>query len=190
MIWKREGEPEDDQDLFRSDQEKSKSESGKGESGGKRMAQPQQQQGGEVTIVGQQAKIEGTLVSAGSLRVDGQVKGQINAEGDVILSPQSAVEADIRAANVSVAGKFKGDITVKGTAELARGGKIEGNITSKTLVIQEGGIFSGSSIMGDGATGAAAATGGSSGGVEVRRTVGPGSDQDAQEKAPAAKSSS
>jgi len=42
------------------------------------------------------------------------VKGQINADGDVTLSPQSQVEADIRAQNVAVAGRFKGSIVVKG----------------------------------------------------------------------------
>lgn len=104
-------------------------------------------QGGEVTIVGQGAKLEGTVVSAGSLRIDGQVKGQINAEGDVLLSPQSQVEADIRSQNVVVAGRFKGSINVKGRAELARGGRVDGDITSKTLVVEEGGIFQGQSIM-------------------------------------------
>src|SRR5919108_1836501 len=69
---------------------------------------------GEVTVVGPGARLEGTVVSAGSLRVDGTVKGQINADGDVILSPQSQVEADIRAENVTVAGRFIGNIFVKG----------------------------------------------------------------------------
>ena len=104
-------------------------------------------QGSEVTIVGAGAKLEGTVVSAGSLRIDGQVKGQVNADGDVTLSPQSQVEADIRAQNVSVAGRFKGNVIVKGKAHLARGGRIDGNITSKTLVIEEGGVFHGQSIM-------------------------------------------
>jgi len=102
---------------------------------------------GEVTVVGPGAKLEGTLVSAGSLRIDGQVKGQINAEGDVMLSPQSQVEADIRADSVTVAGRFKGNIFVKGKAELARGGRVDGNITSKVLVVQEGGVFCGQSLM-------------------------------------------
>jgi cytoskeletal protein CcmA (bactofilin family) len=110
---------------------------------------------GEVTIVGAGARLEGNVVSAGNLRIDGQVKGQINAEGDVALSPQSQVEADIRAQNVSVAGRFKGSIQVKGKAHLARGGRIDGNITSKTLVVEEGGVFHGQSIM-DGSTEAAA----------------------------------
>ena len=99
------------------------------------------------------ARLDGNVVSAGSLRIDGQVKGQINADGDVTLSAQSQVEADIRAQNVSVAGRFKGNIAVKGKAHLARGGRVDGNITSKTLVVEEGGIFHGQSIMDGAATG-------------------------------------
>jgi cytoskeletal protein CcmA (bactofilin family) len=117
---------------------------GQPEQGGKRMAE---QSGGEVTIVGQGAKLEGDIVSAGSLRVDGHVKGRIDAEGDVILSAQSTVEADIRAASITVAGRLKGDIVAKAKAELARGGRVDGNITAKTLIIQEGGIFNGQSVM-------------------------------------------
>ncbi|HSL11245.1 MAG TPA: polymer-forming cytoskeletal protein [Actinomycetota bacterium] len=116
---------------------------------------------GEVTIVGAGARLEGTVVSAGSLRIDGQIKGQINADGDVTLSPQSQVEADIRAQNVSVAGRFKGNIIVKSKAHLASGGRIDGNITSKTLVVEEGGTFHGQSIMD---ASAAAGTGGAQAG--------------------------
>lgn len=111
--------------------------------GVRRMAE----QSGEVTIIGAGAKLEGTVVSAGSLRVDGQVKGQINADGDVMLAPQSQVEADIKAQNVSVAGRFKGSIVVKGRTELNRGGRVDGTITSKTLVVEEGAIFQGQSVM-------------------------------------------
>jgi cytoskeletal protein CcmA (bactofilin family) len=126
MIWKRDEAAE-----------------GQPEMGGRQMAE----QNGEVTIVGQGAKLEGNIVSAGSLRVDGQVKGQINADGDVMLSAQSSVEATIHAANVVVSGRIKGDINAKAKVELARGGRVDGNITAKALVIQEGGIFNGQSIM-------------------------------------------
>jgi cytoskeletal protein CcmA (bactofilin family) len=135
MMWRRDGEHAEDQPVPEERAE-----------GVRQMAQD-----GEVTVVGQGARLEGTLVSAGSLRIDGQVKGQVNADGDVMLSPQSQVEADINAENVVVAGRFKGNITVKGKAELARGGRIDGNVTSKTLVVQEGGIFCGQSNMDSGA---------------------------------------
>ena len=95
MMWRRDGEPVPEERA----------------EGVREMAQD-----GEVTVVGQGARLEGTIVSAGSLRIDGQVKGQVNADGDVMLSPQSQVEADINAENVIVAGRFKGNIVVKGKA--------------------------------------------------------------------------
>ena len=115
---------------------------------------------GEVTVVGVGARIDGNLVSAGSLRIDGQVKGKIKAEGDVTLSPQSTVDADIQAQNVTVAGAFKGNITAQTRAELARGGRVEGNITSKVLVVAEGAVFAGQSIMGEAASRPAPPAGG------------------------------
>jgi cytoskeletal protein CcmA (bactofilin family) len=117
----------------------------------RRMAE----QNGEVTVVGAGARLEGNVVSAGSMRIDGHVKGQINADGDVTLSPESQVEADIRALNVTIAGRFRGNIMVKQKAHLASGGRVDGNITSKSLVVEEGGVFHGQSIMD--ASGSAAA---------------------------------
>jgi cytoskeletal protein CcmA (bactofilin family) len=48
---------------------------------------------------------------------------------------------------VSVAGRFKGSIVVKARAEISRGGRVDGDITSKTLVVEEGATFQGQSIM-------------------------------------------
>src|SRR5438876_8145932 len=49
----------------------------------------------EVSVVGRGTRIEGTVVAAGSLRVEGEVKGKITAEGEVSLSPEGRVEANI-----------------------------------------------------------------------------------------------
>ena len=136
MIWRRDDGHDDPQP---EEHQYVTSEGRKG----RQMAE----QGTEVTVIGQGARLEGTVVSAGSLRVDGQVRGKIQADGDVMLSAPSQVEADIHAENVSIAGRFKGNIVVKNGAELARGGRVDGNITSKTLVVQEGGVFCGQSIM-------------------------------------------
>jgi cytoskeletal protein CcmA (bactofilin family) len=107
--------------------------------------------GSEVTVVGKGARLEGNLVSAGSLRIDGQVKGKITAEGDVSLSPQSEVDAEIRATNVVVGGTFKGNIEASNRTELSKGGRVDGNVTTKVLVVAEGASFTGQSIM-DGRT--------------------------------------
>jgi cytoskeletal protein CcmA (bactofilin family) len=101
----------------------------------------------DVTVVGRAARLEGKIFSARSLRIDGQIKGQIEAEGDVTVSPQGEVQADIKAENVTVAGQFRGSIVVKGRAELAQGGRVDGDITCTSLIVQEGAVFQGQSIM-------------------------------------------
>jgi cytoskeletal protein CcmA (bactofilin family) len=103
--------------------------------------------GSEITIVGRGSRLEGTVVSAGSLRIDGQVTGNIAANGDVILSSHSQVKADIEAQNVVVAGTFRGNITARAKAELAKGSRVDGDIRSAALVVGEGAVFSGTSIM-------------------------------------------
>ena len=103
--------------------------------------------GPEMTVVGRGAEVEGTLVSAESIRIDGKAKGKIAARGDVILSSDSHVEADIQAQNVVMGGTLKGNITARTKAELAEGGRMEGKIRSKVLVVREGALFSGQSNM-------------------------------------------
>ena len=164
MIWRRDErreeqaapQPEPPKQERERDREQSRQDRHEGR---KRMAEDR-----EVTILGQGASLEGNIVSAGSLRIDGKVKGQVTADGDVVVSPQSQVEADIKAENVSVAGKFKGNIAVSGKVELARGGRVDGNITSKVLVVQEGGVFQGQSIMDQQATAAQQSQGGQAAG--------------------------
>ena len=142
--------------IWRREDAESAHEAGPGahEAGAHERVEARMSETSEVTIVGAGARLEGNVISAGSLRIEGQVKGQINAEGDVELAPQSQVEADIRAQNVMVAGRFRGNIMVSGKSHLARGGRVDGNITSKALVVEEGAIFHGQSIMDGGATGA------------------------------------
>jgi cytoskeletal protein CcmA (bactofilin family) len=98
--------------------------------------------GPEMTVVGRGARVEGTLVSVESIRIDGQAKGKISARGDVILSPHSHVEADIKAQNVVTGGTLKGDITARTMTEV-EGGRVEGTIRSRALVVREGALFAG-----------------------------------------------
>jgi cytoskeletal protein CcmA (bactofilin family) len=145
--------------------------------------------GKEVTVVGHGARLEGSVVSAGSLQVDGQVKGTITADGDVMLSAQSEVEADIHAQNVIVAGRFRGNIEAANRAELARGGRVDGNISSKVLVVAEGAVFSGQSTMDEGSGRPRSAPAGTSAAPAgppqpLRRLAGEGDGPRAAERTP------
>lgn len=104
---------------------------------------------GEMTVIGAGARLEGNLISAGSLKIEGNVKGQITAEGDVIVAPEAQVEADIRANNITIAGRYKGDVTAAGNLELATTARVDGNISCGSLIVNRGAVFSGQSMMGE-----------------------------------------
>jgi cytoskeletal protein CcmA (bactofilin family) len=99
--------------------------------------------GPEMSVLGRGAQLEGTLLSTESIRIDGQAKGKIAARVDVILSSHSHVEADIQAQNVVAGGTLKGSIDARTMTEVAEGGRVEGTIRSKALVVREGALFSG-----------------------------------------------
>lgn len=102
---------------------------------------------GELTVIGAGARLEGNLVSVASLRIEGHVKGQVTAEGDVIVAPEAEVDSDIRASNVTIAGSYRGNVTANGTVELAPTAKVDGNISCSSLIVNQGAMFSGQSIM-------------------------------------------
>ena len=62
------------------------------------------QQSDDMSVVGQGARIEGTLHSTGSLRIYGHLTGEIKVEGDVGVAAGSDVQADINARSISLAG--------------------------------------------------------------------------------------
>ena len=103
--------------------------------------------GPQITVVGRGTQLEGTLLSAESIRIDGEARGTIAARGDVILSSHSHVEADIRAENVVMGGELTGNIRARTRTELAAGGRLVGKIRSKLLVVREGAQFSGQSSV-------------------------------------------
>jgi cytoskeletal protein CcmA (bactofilin family) len=95
----------------------------------------------EVSVVGRGARIEGTVIAAGSLKVEGEVKGAISAKGDVMLSSEGRVEANIQAKNITLAGQVRGDITAEGQVSLPANSRLEGNIRGQN--IQVGGVVKG-----------------------------------------------
>jgi cytoskeletal protein CcmA (bactofilin family) len=101
----------------------------------------------EVSVVGPGTKIEGTVIAAGSLRVEGEVKGKITAEGEVSLSPQGRVEANIQAASIVLAGQVKGNLAAKGDVSLPADSRLDGDIRAHNVDV--GGMVKGN-IVGKG----------------------------------------
>jgi cytoskeletal protein CcmA (bactofilin family) len=118
--------------------------------GGRRASpQPGAAESKAETIIGPTTSIHGDLKADGTLRVDGLVEGTIEAAGNVIIGQTGRVTASIQGQNVLIAGVVRGDVVAAQRLEIVATGKVWGDITVRALLIEEGGLFRGQSIMRD-----------------------------------------
>jgi len=99
------------------------------------------------TYIGKGARVQGTLTISGTVRVDGLVDGVVEAEKDVIVGQGGLVTASITAANVTVAGELRGNVKASGRLEIARTGKVLGDVAIASFVVEEGATFLGKCEM-------------------------------------------
>ncbi len=99
------------------------------------------------TIIGKDSLFTGTLEVKGTLRVDGRIKGKIISDETVSIGNTGEVEADIDAKTVIVAGTVVGNIHSSEKTEMQAKAKVVGDLTTKSIVIEQGAIFHGSCHM-------------------------------------------
>ncbi len=99
------------------------------------------------TLIGGDCCIQGSIRARGSLRVDGQVEGEIAAEGDLFVGEGGRVNAGIKARNATVAGEITGNVVAEGTLELLNGARLHGDVTVGKLAVAPGASFDGACHM-------------------------------------------
>ncbi len=99
------------------------------------------------TIIGKDTVINGTLDVQGSLRIDGTVKGKIICSDCVTVGATGLVEAEIEAATAIIAGRMNGNVHTNEKIELQAKCEMEGDLKTKSLVIEQGAVFCGACNM-------------------------------------------
>ncbi len=100
------------------------------------------------SIIGKGCKINGTAeVQDGTLRIDGEFEGTITCPETLIIGKDGRVKADIKVKNAVVGGRLTGNIDAKEKVELQAGSRVEGDIRTRRLVIDEGVFFEGACKM-------------------------------------------
>jgi len=102
-------------------------------------------------ILGQNTSFEGKMGFEGMARLDGKFDGEIFSGGVLIIGETATVNAEISVSSLLIDGKVSGNVSATGKIEIHSTGKLYGNITTPTLVIQEGGLFDGTCKMEKGA---------------------------------------
>jgi cytoskeletal protein CcmA (bactofilin family) len=98
------------------------------------------------TIIGPETTLRGELNTSGTVRIDGTLEGNVNADW-VIIGEKGSVQGDVTTKGMIVGGKVKGNIRSGEIVEIKQRGEVSGEIFTTNLIIMEGAIFEGRSYM-------------------------------------------
>jgi len=99
-------------------------------------------------IIGRSCTIRGDLVAEGAFRIDGTIEGSVESQASVVVGESGVIRGGLRGTDVVIAGTVQGDITCEGHLEILAKGTVEGDIAAKSVRIETGGVFRGTSRMG------------------------------------------
>lgn len=99
------------------------------------------------SIVSAGSKWQGNLSSDASVRIDGELSGEVKAKDTVYVSENSRVDATIVANYVIIAGNFQGRVNCAERLELMPTSRIKGELTTKALMVHEGAFIDGALHM-------------------------------------------
>lgn len=86
---------------------------------------------------------QGTLKIDGSVRIDGQMTGEIEAKETVYVAETARMNAKVRAAFVVIAGTFEGEVDCSERLQVMPSGRVKAELTTKSLTVFEGAVIEG-----------------------------------------------
>lgn len=98
-------------------------------------------------FLGKGTRITGSLVFEGPCRIEGHVEGEVSAKDTLTVGETAVVNARLHGSMIVVHGTVTGDVVADTRLEIRAPGKIIGDVTTPSLVINEGAILEGRCSM-------------------------------------------
>lgn len=103
---------------------------------------------GNTTIIGAGTKIIGDIESAGDIRIDGTLIGNVNGKAKVLIGPDGVIEGAIKGKQADVLGKITGQVNIQDVLQLRGKCQVDGDIYAGKLEVEPSATFNGSCHMG------------------------------------------
>ena len=99
------------------------------------------------SLIGAGTRIEGSVIFAGGLRVDGEVKGDVRTgegeAGTLVVSEQARIEGEIHVTHLVVNGTVVGPVHASELLELQPRSRVSGDVHYTSLEVHLGAIVEG-----------------------------------------------
>jgi cytoskeletal protein CcmA (bactofilin family) len=99
--------------------------------------------GGLTAFIDQGSEFEGKLSFRDTVRIDGRFRGEISSENTLIVGESGEIDATIRSNTVAISGTVNGEVHAARKVVLHKTARVQGNIETPSIVIEEGAQLNG-----------------------------------------------
>jgi cytoskeletal protein CcmA (bactofilin family) len=133
------------------------------------------------TVIGEGARIQGTINVSGSLRIDGEIEGGgVVTSDNLSVGAKGSIKGDLTVKHAMISGTVVGKIRARERVELLAGAHVRGDVYAQSFKIEDGVFFHGTCIMGEPAASELEAASQAIRGIEESKTT----TQDARTASP------
>ena len=95
------------------------------------------------TLVGSGSVIRGELKISGFIRIDGDIEGNLDVSGRVIVGENARIRGDVRSRLITIGGVIQGDVIAPESVTILSTGMVLGSVLTKKLSIEDTVILNG-----------------------------------------------
>ncbi len=99
------------------------------------------------TIIGLGTTFRGTLMVAGTLRIEGELEGDVLRCERLEIGEHGVMRADIEVKEAVIEGRVHGNVRALGVLEMKAGARVEGDVAAMSVVMEQGVFFTGRCTM-------------------------------------------
>jgi len=99
-------------------------------------------------FVGEGVQFKGVINYQGTVRIDGQLEGEIHTDGVLIVGQGAVIEAKVEAGTIICRGRIVGDIIAREKLQLMHPAVLNGSVKTPSLSMEENVLFNGTCEMG------------------------------------------
>jgi cytoskeletal protein CcmA (bactofilin family) len=93
-------------------------------------------------------KIEGTIIAGSDIRIDGELIGDLDCKGRLVVGPEGKIKGIVTCQNAVIEGVFEGKLHVTELLNVRETARIDGEIITDKLTVQAGAIYNVTCSMG------------------------------------------
>lgn len=94
-------------------------------------------------------KIAGKINTDSDFRLDGEIEGDVVCKGKLVIGAKGFLKGTISCANAEILGTVIGNLQVSDTLTLRSSASLNGDVNTKSLVVEPNAVFNGTCSMKD-----------------------------------------